>query len=67
VPLRQLAGELQPALGRSGQLTQHNGARGRCRIRVAVLLGRGARAPAPAAAVSARPGRCAVIAGGRIR
>jgi hypothetical protein len=42
VPLRQLAGELQPALGRSGQLTQHNGPRDRCRIGVAVLLGRGA-------------------------
>jgi hypothetical protein len=42
VPLRQLAGELQPALGRSGQLTQHNRARDRCRIGVAVQLGRGA-------------------------
>jgi hypothetical protein len=68
VPLRQLAGELEPALGRSGQLTQHNSARDRCRIGVAVLLGRVARAPPAAATASACLGRRAVVvAGGRIR
>ena len=64
VALGQLAGELQPALGRVCQLAQDNGPRDSCGVRVAVQVAVQLGGRTRAAAV---PGPvCVVNAGGRI-